>query len=88
MDGGDLIDSEDREPARFRFDVPQVAVGLGLRYYTIVGAIRLDIGWAIPSLQYLGEEDPRRRRAADSTVVSFGLFEFPGAVHIALGESF
>lgn len=89
VDGGDLIDGPERVEARFRFDVPQMTVGLGLRYYTVVGAIRLDIGYAIPGLQYLGDTDPRRQRAfADDTEVSLGFFRFPGAVHIALGESF
>ncbi|MCA9529834.1 MAG: BamA/TamA family outer membrane protein [Myxococcales bacterium] len=47
-----------REP-HFRFDYPQAAAGFGLRYFTIVGAIRLDFAWKIDRLQVLAAQDRR-----------------------------
>lgn len=72
----------------FRFDHPQTSVGLGLRYYTIVGPIRLDLAWQVRELSVIGP-DERVRRTSDDTVVSFGgRARFPGAFHISIGEAF
>jgi len=73
--------------ATFRFDHPQTSVGWGLRYFTLVGAIRLDLAWRVPGLQVMGGED-ERDPGATPTLVDLGLLDFPGAVHITLGESF
>ncbi len=75
-----------RDP-NFRFDHPQTSVGLGLRYFTIVGPIRFDIAWQIRDLAVVGN-DERIRSTSDDTEVNFGLFRFPGAYHISIGESF
>src|SRR5690606_1477961 len=74
-----------RQP-EFRLDHPQTSLGLGLRYFTPVGAIRFDVGYRVPSLQVVGEQDLRYPGSRD-TLVDFGLFRFPGAVHITLGEA-
>ncbi len=75
-----------RDPS-FRFDHPQTSVGLGVRYLTIVGPIRFDIAWQIRGLAVAGD-DERIRSTSDDTEVNFGLFRFPGAYHISIGESF
>ena len=82
FDTGDVSREE-----RFRFDHLQAAWGLGLRYYTVIGAIRLDVAHRIPGLQVLGDSD-ERVPGARPTDVSFGFVRFPGAVHITFGDSF
>ncbi len=54
MDMGDVSRAE-----RFRFDYPQAATGFGIRFFTLVGLIRLDFAWKIPSLQVLAPVDER-----------------------------
>lgn len=71
----------------FRFDHPQTSVGLGLRYFTIVGPIRFDIAWQIRDAAVFGE-DERLRGRRDDTRVDFGFAGFPGAYHISIGEAF
>ncbi|MFK8001669.1 MAG: autotransporter assembly complex family protein [Polyangiales bacterium] len=78
-------DAGDVSADAWRFNVPQFSFGMGLRYFTIVGAIRLDVGWAPPSLQVFGD-DPRA--AGDNEGLRDTIFGFPGAIHVALGESF
>lgn len=68
-----------REP-RFRFDRPQAATGFGLRFFTLVGAIRLDFAWRVKGLQVLSGEDDR-------------IFDPPGdrqdfVFHLTIGEAF
>ncbi len=71
----------------FRFDHPQTSLGLGLRTFTLLGALALDIGWRVPGLQVLAPVD-RRDPGAPTTDVSIGSWRFPGAVHFSLGEAF
>lgn len=68
-----------REP-RFRFDRPQAAAGFGLRFFTLVGAIRFDFAWRVKDLQVLSAEDDR-------------IFDPPGprqdfVFHLTIGEAF
>lgn len=67
----------------FRFRRLRTAVGLGLRYRTIVGPLRLDVGWLVPGAQAVGV-DPAQREIK----VNLGFVQFPGAVHITIGEAF
>jgi len=80
-----FVDSSDvtRSQGQFRFTVPHISVGPGLRYATPVGPLRLDIGWAVPWLQKIGEDKlpPEEGRTAE-------LFGLPVGVHIAFGEAF
>lgn len=54
MDMGDVSQEE-----RFRFDYPQAASGFGVRFFTLVGVIRLDFAWKIAGLQVLAPTDQR-----------------------------
>ena len=72
----------------FRFNYLRLTLGLGLRYQTIIGPIRLDIGWLIPPAQVInpGEEDvvPALTPLFGSDSARFGY----GAIHLSIGESF
>jgi outer membrane protein assembly factor BamA len=75
----DLGDVND-QPS-WRFDYLNLTLGWGLRFYTILGAIRLDTGLRVPSLQRadgssgIGEDDSK-------------LFGAPGAIHLTIGDAF
>jgi len=62
----------------FQFRQINFATGLGLRYFSVLGAIRLDAGWRIPGLQRIG--------SAEDDGVTLGLA--PSAVHFTIGEAF
>ncbi len=68
---------------RFRFDVPHVSPGLGLRVQTPVGPLRFDVGWAVAGAQVLND-DPADAEPTPSN----NLFGFPGAIHLTIGEAF
>lgn len=78
-DMGDVSDVDDADRGeRFRFDHLNTALGVGLRYFTILGAIRFDVGWRIPGWQIAGEPDPE----------GFELEGWPSAAHLTIGEAF
>jgi outer membrane protein assembly factor BamA len=65
--------------ARIRFDHTNAAVGFGLRYFTILGAIRFDAGWPVPGLQRIGDSsDPAN---------DIKLEPVP-TMHLTIGEAF
>jgi outer membrane protein insertion porin family/translocation and assembly module TamA len=66
--------------AMIRLDRPHFSCGLGLRYATPVGPVRLDSGFRIPGLQVLGEPDPPVYGALFS--------KFPMALQFGIGEVF
>lgn len=68
-----------------RFDFLHLTVGLGLRYYTIIGPIRFDVGWRVPGAQRLGAPLPNAEREPDLDVL---VGQIPIAFHLALGEAF
>jgi outer membrane protein assembly factor BamA len=76
-DMGDVNEQE-----QFRFDHPQMASGFGLRYYTLIGAIRLDFAWKIPGMQVLAQTD--EREAIEPPRTRGGDFVF----HLTIGEPF
>lgn len=80
---GDVGDVNDEES--FRFDYLHTSVGGGLRYQTIVGPLRFDVGWRVPNMQVLGRPDAA---VTQRSMVNFFLFQFPGAIHLTIGESF
>jgi len=83
-----FADAGDVSPTKaFRFFAPQLTFGLGLRYRTIIGPIRLDLGIRQPWAQCFGAA---RTCPVDPLPQSF-LFEawkINGAIHITIGESF
>jgi outer membrane protein assembly factor BamA len=79
LDGSDVT----RKNSTLRFDYPHLSTGLGLRYDTLVGPVRLDVGYPIPGLQRLGQSD-----ACDLDCISPSFLGLPIAVNIAVGEAF
>ncbi|MEM9074156.1 MAG: BamA/TamA family outer membrane protein [Myxococcota bacterium] len=73
--------------ASFRFDHPQMTVGFGLRYFSVVGAFRADFAFRVRRATVFGE-DERFRGPRDDTSVSLGFVRWPGAFHLSIGESF
>jgi outer membrane protein assembly factor BamA len=82
LSGSAFCDSSDVSPRRvsFRFDRPHVSCGLGGRYDTPVGPVRLDAGYRIPGMQVLGPDD------GEGTPPT--LFGAPIAIHVGIGEAF
>ena len=74
LDAGDV----NRLP-HFRFDYLHLTVGMGIRYQTIVGPIRLDVGYRLPHLQVIGSEYPE--------LASSGFWDRT-QIHITIGEAF
>jgi hypothetical protein len=82
--------------ALFRFDHPQISVGLGLRYRTIIGPVRLDVAWAPQELQTIGVastlprtcQTDRASNCNPRNELDLGFVRFPGAFHLTIGESF
>ena len=75
----------------FRFRNIRLAIGLGLRYQTLVGPFRFDLGWLVPGAQRVGDDaDISAGRcilgAKDGVCrLSDG---FRGAIHLTIGEAF
>ena len=82
LSGAVFCDSSDVAPTEltFRFDRPHLSCGVGARYGTPVGPVRLDLGYRVPGLQTLGDDSGEG--------VPPTLFGAPIAVHIAIGEAF
>lgn len=68
-----------RRDVKFRFNHLNTSVGGGLRYYTIIGPVRLDVGYRPSALQ---------GAAQDNYKMNLGFTKFQGAVHLTIGESF
>lgn len=71
-----------RGVAELRGTAPHLSLGLGLRYVTPVGPVRLDAGYRIPGLQEIGVDDPEDEPAP--------LFDGgpPMTIYFGLGEAF
>jgi outer membrane protein assembly factor BamA len=90
VDAGDVA-----RVKRFRFEYPQPSFGLGLRYHTIVGPLRLDFAFAPKALQTIGEDERERLVVDENGNVMEGVFPEStlfgiegGAVSFTIGESF
>jgi outer membrane protein assembly factor BamA len=81
LSGAVFLDGADVAPRQvdFRFDRPHLSTGLGFRYDTPVGPIRLDAGYRIPHLQAPSAPDEGR----PDTVLGL-----PVAVSFGIGEAF
>ncbi|MET0389167.1 MAG: BamA/TamA family outer membrane protein [Polyangiales bacterium] len=66
--------TEGAKPA-FEWRQLNTSAGFGLRYFSILGAIRLDLGWRLPGLQTWGGDN----------YVSEG---WPSGAHLTIGEAF
>lgn len=67
----------------FRFDHLNTSVGLGFRYFTVIGPLRLDAGFRVVDLQRLGADD-----AIEDGASTFPFTNVPGALHLTIGDSF
>src|SRR5262249_14737536 len=82
--GSAFCDGSDVSPRRadLRISHPHLSCGVGLRYDTPIGPVRLDVGVRIPGLQYPAGTDPRVEGDPGSV---FGL---PIAFAFGIGEAF
>jgi hypothetical protein len=81
MDVGDVDGGSETKRAEFRLNRPNTTVGAGLRYKTLVGPLRLDVGMLVPGLQ--GRRDGQREVDRRDP-----LFRLNGAVLLTIGEAF
>jgi outer membrane protein insertion porin family/translocation and assembly module TamA len=72
-----------RQVGDIRLNYPHLSPGLGLRYATPVGPVRLDVGYRVPYLQQLGAKYPSVTEANTSTI-----FGAPIAIQFGLGEAY
>lgn len=80
-----FVDAGDVNQGRsFRWNYPQTTLGVGLRYQTIVGPLRLDVGFAPPDLQVFGQDNRIRTGIPQARI--FGLAD--GTIHFTIGEAF
>ncbi|MGO9713623.1 MAG: outer membrane protein assembly factor [Polyangiaceae bacterium] len=87
-----FCDSGDVSPnvATFRLDHPHVSCGLGVRYDTPVGPIRLDLGYRINGLQvigYLNEYDAAKHNPENGEVPQL-FTNVPLAIAFGIGEAY
>jgi outer membrane translocation and assembly module TamA len=78
LDFGDVNEDES-----FRFTHLNTTLGLGVRYFTFVGPIRLDAGFRIPSLQRTDGSNGIEEDADELPIL-----DIPGALHFTIGDSF
>jgi outer membrane protein insertion porin family/translocation and assembly module TamA len=83
LTGALFVDTSDVSDKKvdFRFNRPHMSPGLGFRYDTPVGPIRLDAGYRIPGLQAPSD-------AVDEGVPAKGPFGAPVALSFGIGEAF
>jgi outer membrane protein assembly factor BamA len=75
--------------AVYRFDDPQLTFGLGLRYRTLVGPLRLDVGIAPADLQEFGKPRTRPNYDTGKPVAQNTPFGIKyGEVSFTIGEAF
>jgi outer membrane translocation and assembly module TamA len=79
-----FCDTSDVSPNRLsvRLDYPHLSCGLGLRYDTPIGPVRLDVGYRIPGAQFPKGVDPLTQ--GDPGTV----YGIPVAVSFGIGEAF
>jgi outer membrane protein insertion porin family/translocation and assembly module TamA len=86
-----FCDMSDVSPNRFniRPDHPHLSCGVGVRYDTPVGPIRLDIGYRIEGLQVLGSKNDVAANQKDPTEgIVPRLWGLPLAVAFGIGEAY
>jgi outer membrane protein insertion porin family/translocation and assembly module TamA len=77
-----FVDGADVAPRKlvFRFDRPHLSAGVGFRYDTPIGPVRLDAGYRIPGLQ-APENAPDEGKPAT-------ILGIPAAISFGIGEAF
>jgi outer membrane translocation and assembly module TamA len=84
-DSGDVSPT----PHSLRLNRPHLSCGIGARYDTPVGPIRLDAGYRIEPLQYIGFRDDYSANKKDPTEgIQPRIFGFPLAIALGIGEAF
>jgi outer membrane protein insertion porin family/translocation and assembly module TamA len=93
-----FVDASDvtRELGQLRIDHPHISTGLGVRYDTPVGPLRLDLGFRIPYLQVIGEpvvESCIKREVLCPVLVidegdAGNFLGIPAALSIAIGHAY
>lgn len=78
VDAGDVT-----RQTRFRFDHPHTTFGAGLRYHTLVGPLRFDVGLTPEPLQVLGDQ-----ARVDNGVPQSRVFGMDGNLMLTIGEAF
>lgn len=78
VDMGDVNDGH-----QFRFHNLNSSAGGGLRYHTVIGVLRLDLGFRIPAWQRADGSD-----GIESDANKLPWSRTPGALHFTIGESF
>jgi outer membrane protein assembly factor BamA len=81
-----FVDASDvtRETASIRLNVPHISPGIGFRYLTPVGPLRVDFGFRPPYLQQLGQKE----LDSDEGQAGDGFLGLPATLDIAIGEAF
>jgi outer membrane protein insertion porin family/translocation and assembly module TamA len=84
--GAFFVDASDltRQAATVRLEYPHLSPGVGLRYVTPVGPLRLDVGFRPLYLQWLGH----RHLPDDEGRPGDDLFGLPMSIDLAIGEAF
>ena len=65
------------------FTYPHLSPGIGLRYATPVGPVRLDVGYRVPYGQELGQRQLPEDKGSQTNILGL-----PIAVQFGLGEAF
>jgi outer membrane protein assembly factor BamA len=83
LSGAVFCDASDVSPEQtdIRLQRPHLSCGVGARYGTPVGPIRLDVGYRIPGLQSLDDDDPLEKDPGN-------LLGLPIAIAFGIGEPF
>jgi outer membrane protein insertion porin family/translocation and assembly module TamA len=82
-----FVDASDLTTDRgaLRVNVPHISPGLGLRYITPVGPLRVDVGFRPPYLQHLGQKELDEE---DGSPGEPFLGVLPVSLFLAIGEAF
>jgi outer membrane protein assembly factor BamA len=85
LSGATFCDTSDVSPNRvnIRLDYPHLSCGLGLRYATPIGPVRLDVGYRIPGAQVPKGVDPLVVDGDPGTI-----YGVPLAFAFGIGEAF
>jgi outer membrane protein insertion porin family/translocation and assembly module TamA len=84
LTGAVFADASDvtRDKTTFHFEYLHLSTGMGFRYDTPVGPIRLDVGYRVPGMQKIGGDLDREERDPGQ------IFGQPIAFSLAVGQAF